>query len=113
MIILQQIERIINKLTSNKASELDNIINRVLKKTLSIIQHHLLALMQTSFDNDHFLIIFKTITIVILRKSDKLDYIKSNTYRSIVLKNTLEKIMKSIITNLISYIIELHELLFA
>jgi len=49
--------------------------------------------------------------IIILRKSNKPDYIKSNAYRSITLECTIDKTLKSIATELLNYLIETYDLL--
>jgi len=49
--------------------------------------------------------------IMILRKSNKSNYIKVKIYRSIVFENIINKIMKNIITEIINYLIKTHELL--
>jgi hypothetical protein len=46
-----------------------------------------------------------------LRKPDKSDYTKAKVYRSIALENTINKIMKSVIAEITSYLTEMHELL--
>lgn len=48
---------------------------------------------------------------MILRKLNKLDYIKIKTYRSITFENIINKIMKNIMTKHINYLIETYELL--
>ena len=48
---------------------------------------------------------------MILRKSDKDDYIQSKTYRSITLFNTLKKELKKIIIMRLNYLIEKYQLL--
>ena len=51
--------------------------------------------------------------IIILRKSNKLDYIKSNIYKSITLKCTIDKTLENIATELLNYLIETYDLLLA
>ena len=48
-----------------------------------------------------------------LCKSNKSDYIKSNIYKSITLECTIDKTLESIVTELLSYLIETHDLLLA
>ena len=49
--------------------------------------------------------------IIILRKSNKSDYIKVKAYRSIALENIINKVMENIIAEIINYLIKIHELL--
>ena|SRR5208282_1044539 len=72
---------------------------------------HLLILTQACLDIEYFPSIFKKMIIIILRKSNKPDYIKSNAYRSITLECTIDKTLKSIATELLNYLIETYDLL--
>ena len=67
--------------------------------------------MLASLKIEHFLKSFKQMIIMILRKSNKSDYIKVKIYRLIAFENIINKIMKSIITKIINYLIKIHELL--
>ena len=110
-IILAQVETAIEKLASKKAPGSDEIPNLVLKKCFNEIKEHLLLLAQESLETDHFPMIFKESTTLILRKSKKPDYSKSNAYRSIALECTIGKVLESIMAETISYLTENHELL--
>lgn len=67
--------------------------------------------MQTSIDLGYFSEAFKTITTVIIRKPGKSDYIKAKAYRPIALESALGKILESIMTEVLGYLIEEYELL--
>ena len=110
-ITTRQIREAINRLAPDKAFDSDEILNRVLKNTIPTIEHHLQALMQVSLRTKHFFKSFKQTIIVVLRKPNKSDYIKVKAYRPIALENTIGKVMESIIAEIISYLIEIHELL--
>ena len=107
----QQLEWAIGKLAPDKAPGPDEITNRVLKKNFGILYKHLLILTQACLDIGHFPSTYKRTIKLILRKSNKPDYTKTNTYRPIALENTIGKIIESIITELLSYLIETHDLL--
>jgi hypothetical protein len=107
----QQLERAVGKLAPDKAPGPDEITNRVLKKNFSHIQTHLLALAQACLDLGYFPSTFKKTLTVVLRKPNKPDYTKPNAYRPIALECTIGKILESIITELLSYLIETHNLL--
>src|SRR5436190_7584096 len=85
--------------------------NRVLKRTLPIIEHHLQTLMQASINLGHFPKSFKHTTTIVLRKPGKSDYTNAKAYRPIALENTLGKVMESVMADIISYLTETHELL--
>jgi ribonuclease HI len=107
----QQLERAIGKLAPDKAPGPDEITNRVLKKNLNALQAHLLALAQACMDTGHFPSAYKQSLTVVLRKPNKPDYTKPNAYRPIALECTIGKVLESIITELLSYLIETHDLL--
>ena len=48
---------------------------------------------------------------MILRKSNKSNYIKVKIYQSIAFKNIIDKVIESIIIKIINYLIEIYELL--
>src|SRR5579859_383311 len=106
-----QVLHAINRLSPKKAPGPDEITNRVLKSTIDIILPHLHALAQASINIGHFPTPFKTTTTVILRKPTKPDYTKPNAYRPIALKNTLGKVIESIMAETLSYLAETHQLL--
>ena len=110
-ITIQQIREAVNRLAPDKAPGPDEISNRVLKNALPAIEHHLQALMQASLKLGHFPKPFKQTTTVVLRKPSRPDYTKVKAYRPIALENTLGKVMESVITEIISYLTETHELL--
>ena len=61
-------------------------------------------------DIGYFPSVFKKTLTIILRKSNKPDYTKPDAYRPIALENTIGKVLESITTELLSYLIETHEL---
>jgi ribonuclease HI len=107
----RQIQRAINKLAPQKSPGPDEISNLTLKSTFKIARHHLRALIQASINTSHYPTAFKTTTTVVMRKPQKPDYTKANAYRPIALENTLGKIIESVITELMSYIIETYQLI--
>ena len=107
----QQLERAIGKLAPDKAPGPDEITNRILKKNFGSLQTHLLALARACLDTGYFPSTFKKTLTIVLRKPNKPDYTKPNAYRPIALECTIGKILESIITELLSYLIETHDLL--
>jgi hypothetical protein len=107
----QQIERAISKLNPNKALGPDGITNRILKKNLGILKGHICTMVQTSLDTGHFPSPFKNTITIVLRKPSKPDYRKASAYRPIALENTIGKIIESVIAEIISYLVEEHQLI--
>ena len=106
-----QVKRAIEKLAPNKAPGPDEIPNHVLKRCLSILEPHILALAQHSLTTGHFPQPFKETITLVLRKPNKPNYTKSNAYRPIALENTIGKVLESIMTENISYLCESFNLL--
>ena len=67
--------------------------------------------MQASLNLAYFPEPFKHTTTVMLRKPGKPDYTKAKAYRPIALESALGKVMESIMTDIISYLTEAHQLL--
>ena len=111
LITIRQIRETINRLAPDKAPGPDEISNRVLKNTLPTIERHLQFLTQASLRLGYFPKSFKHTTTIVLRKPRRPDYSKVKAYRPIALENTLGKVMESIITEILSYLTETHELL--
>ena len=94
----------------DKAPGPDQITNRILKN-FSSLQAHLLTLAQACIDTGYFPSTFRKTLTVVLRKPNKPDYTKPSAYRSTTLKCTIGKLLESIITELLNYLIETHDLL--
>ena len=110
-ITVEQIQAAVRRAAPKKAPGPDGISNRVIRKALPLIEHHLQALMQASLDIGYFPKAFRTSTTVVLRKPAKPDYMKSKAYRPIALENTLGKVLESVIATVVSYLTEAYELL--
>ena len=95
----------------DKAPGPDEIIKRVLKKMLPTIENHLQMLTQASINLGHFPKPLKHRTTIVLRKAGKPDYIRLKAYHPITLENTLDKIIESIVADIMSYLTETYELL--
>src|SRR5579859_6755908 len=111
IITIQQLERAIGKMAPDKAPGPDEITNRVLKRNFSALQPHLLTLAQACINTGHFPSTYKRTITIVLRKPSKPDDTKPNAYRPIALENTIGKILESIVTESLSYLIKTHDLL--
>ena len=110
-VTIRQIRNAVGKLAPEKAPGPDEIANIVIKKTLPLIEQHLRVLMQASIDLGHFPKPFKQTTTVVLRKPGKADYTVTKAYRPIALENTLDKVLETVMADIISYLTETYELL--
>jgi ribonuclease HI len=110
-ISITQVRRAIEKLAPNKAPGPDEIPNHVLKRNMSILEHHILELAQQSLITGHFPQSFKETITLVLRKPNKPNYTKPNAYRPIALESTIGKVLESIMAEHISYLCETFNLL--
>ena len=102
----REIMKVVYKISSNKASKINEIINKTLRQLVRVIIEQIRFLfnrcIKESIQSSHF----KKVFIIMLRKSDKKNYTKSLSYRSIALLNTLNKMLKSIVSERFRYAVE-------
>jgi hypothetical protein len=103
---------IISRIALDKTSNLDDIINRLIKTCSSVLIKLLISLFQICITHAYHLITLKTVNTITLKKTRKSDYITSKAYKSIALLNIIEKVMKSIMSKKISWLTKNHRLLF-
>ena len=82
---------------------------------LKVTAHEIYSYLEQIFNNllilSNYLLHFKKLTIVILRKhGGNQDYISPKSYELINLLNTLDKIMETILPTTMSYIVMIHNL---
>jgi hypothetical protein len=94
--------KIIKRIVFNKISNLDEIINKLLKICAFIMMQLLTSLFVVCIQQTYQSKAFKKVNIITLKKIDKKDYTTSKTYRSIALLNIIEKILKFIMSKKIS-----------
>jgi hypothetical protein len=102
---------IIKRLSFDKISSSDDIINRLLKFCAETMIRLLISLFDACIKQAYYLREFESINKIILKKTRKSDYITSKTYRLIVLLNIMRKIMKLIMNRMISWLTKTHRLL--
>ena len=101
-ITTKEMVRTISCLSNNKALRLNRIPNKALKICRSLIALWLIDVTKVYFAIDYYLRLKRAITIIILCKEDKVDYLLLKNYHFIVLKNTLSKILKRVIAECIA-----------
>ena len=107
----EEVNKAIAKLKADKASETNQIFNRMLKMLRETMTKRLTSIFQACIDVEYHSKSFREAKIIVLKKMRKSDYISSKVYRSIALLNTMNKILKSIMTNKITELAEKNSLL--
>jgi hypothetical protein len=110
IITKREMKKILKRLAFDKTSSFDEIFFRILRacfKTLMII---LISLFQSCIELSYHSNVFKMINIITIKKFVKDDYIVLKIYRLIILLNTLDKFLKSIIDRKIFYLTKTHRL---
>ena len=102
----REIIKIVYKINSNKTSKINEIINKTLRQLARIIIEQIRSFfdkcIKKSIQSSHF----KRIFTIMLWKLNKKNYTKSSSYRSVALLNTLNKILKSIVSKYFWYVIK-------
>ena len=108
---IEKIRRAIQQAAPKKAPGPDRLPNLVLQQTLPLIEKCLHIIFNTYLDIGYCPQHFRRSTTVVLRKPGKDNYIVPKSYRPIVLLNTIDKAMESIVASYISYLVEKYALL--
>jgi hypothetical protein len=103
--------RIINCFLNNTVLGLDGILNEALKTYRLLIALWLADIAKVYFIIGYYLRLGRAITIYILYKESKADYLLLGSYHPIALKNTLNKILKSVVVDCIVNTAKKHALL--
>jgi len=107
----RKIIRAMHKTISNKILEINNIINRTLQQLVCETSKQVRFLFDRYIKKNLLLFYFKKAITIMLRKSNKKNYFKFLIFRSIVLLNILNKVLKLIILKRLRYTIKAHKIL--
>jgi hypothetical protein len=103
--------RIISRFLNNIVLGLNRILNKALKTYRLLIVLWLADIAKVYFIIGYYLRLKKAITIYILYKEGKADYLLLKSYRPIALKNTLSKILEKVVIDYIADIVKEYTLL--
>ena len=103
--------RIISRLLNNIVLELNRILNKALKTYRLLIVLQFTDIAKAYFIINYYLRLRRAITIFILYKEGKADYLFPESCRPIALKNTLSKILERVIADYIINIAKEYALL--
>jgi hypothetical protein len=107
----RKMKKTLKQLALDKTSSSDEIFFRILRvcfKTLTII---LISLFQSCIELNYHSNVFKMINTITIKKFEKDDYIVLKIYKLIILLNTLNKTLKSIMSRKIFYLTKIYRLL--
>ena len=98
--------KIVYKINLNKMSKVNKIINKTLQQFARIIIEQICFFFHKCIKKNIQSLHFKKVFIIVLRKLNKKNYMKSLLYKLIVLLNTLNKILKLIMSKNFQYVVE-------
>jgi hypothetical protein len=113
LISKNEIRQIIKKCKLDSVSNSNEISNRILKILIKKLLSFLTNLFRACVEHDYHSLCFRKANIIILKKSNKNNYINFKTYKFIALLNTIDKAFEFIIAHKINTFAEIHEMLFA
>ena len=102
----REIMKIVYKISLNKVSRINEIINKALRQLARIIIKQICSFFDKCIKKDIQSSHFKKVFIIMLRKSNKKNYTKSSSYKSIALLNMLNKMLKLIVSKRLWYVVE-------
>jgi len=111
IILIEEISKLIKSLLNGKALGLDSILNKVFKVVALSIIKDLVKIASYCYANGVILKRLKKNIIIVVRKEGKKNYSFLSSYRLIIFKNMLAKVLKKYIVNIISKAAEEHRLL--
>jgi cytochrome c oxidase subunit IV len=100
-IITKKMAKTIGRLLNNIVLGLDRILNKTLKTYGLLTVLWLIDIAKAYFIISYYLRLRKAIITFILRKEGKVDYLFLESYRFIILKNTLSKILERVVVDYI------------
>ena len=102
----REIMKVVYKINSNKTSKINKIINKTLRQFARIIIKQIYFLFDKCIKENIQSSHFKKVFTIMLRKSNKKNYTKLLLYKSIALLNTLNKMLKLIMSKRFRYVVE-------
>jgi len=106
-----EVRQTIKRIKVNKASNILNILNKVLQTDLAELILILTSLFNACVTYKYHLKQFKKTQMIVLCKLKKSNYTDSKTYRLIALLDIMNKVLKSIMTKRLSNITETYYML--
>jgi len=108
LLIHREIKRVTHKAIFNKTSKHTSYTNRIIRKFVNNALKQICFLFKRYLQEEIQSTQFKSATTIILRKLNKKDYFNARAYKLIALLNTLNKILKFIISKRLRSVIEVY-----
>jgi len=109
LLIYREIKKVTHKIIFNKILKHTNYTNRVIRKLINNASKQIRSLFKKYLQERIQLIQFKSAITIVLRKLSKKNYFNVKTYKSIVLLDTLNKILKFIILKRLRSVVEIYD----
>ncbi len=106
-----EIKRVIYKATSDKTLKHMKYINRIMRRLVNDVSEQIHSFFERCLQKRIQSTQFKSAVTIVMQKSDKKDYFNAKTYKSIVLFNTLSKVLKFIIFERLQNVVEMCDLI--
>ncbi len=97
LLMHHKIKKVIYKVTSDKMLKHIKYINKIMCRLVNDMSEQICFLFERCLQKRIQLTQFKSAVTIVMQKSDKKDYFNAKIYKSIVLFNTLSKVLKFIV----------------
>ena len=112
IILIEKTSKLIRSLLNRKALKLNGILNKVFKIVILIIIKNLIKVASYYFTRRIILKNFKKFIVMVLYKKRKKNYFLLSSYKLIAFKNTLVKVLKMHVANVMFKAMEKYRLFF-
>ncbi len=103
----RKIKQIIYKTILDKIFGQTNYINKIMRRLIDNVSKQIYSLFEKYFQKSIQLTQFKSAITIVLRKSNKKNYLSTKIYKSIALFDILNEILKSIVSKCLHCIVEI------
>jgi len=97
LLMHHEIKKVIYKVTSDKMLKHMKYVNKIMCRLVNDMSEQICFLFERCLQKRIQLTQFKSAVTIVMQKSDKKDYFNAKIYKSIVLFNTLSKVLKFIV----------------
>ena len=104
IITIEKMRKTLTRSKFDKISKSNDITNKILKTCSQKLISVLTSLFQACVTLEYYLRVFRETHSITLKKSDKSNYSILKIYKFIALLNTLDKTLKTVMTNKITYL---------